>query len=100
MDATTPNDDSLSPIISLVNRRGKIRKTPEPYVLVTRIDDVGRIRNYAAVVVVRESGCGVGVARPVGIHGGPMNCHASQLVNLWKCFFGPDPTPHFETQKR
>ena len=57
------------------------------------IDSVVSTRNYVAVVVVRESGCDVGMAGTVGMHGFPMDCNASQLVNF-KSFCDSKPTPH------
>ena len=101
VDATTPNFDSLCPIVSLANRRGKTNERLDRTPLYTLlIDNVVSIRNYAAVVVVLESGCYVSIARPGGIHGCPKDGTASHSGQLWEILVRLRTNSALETQKR
>lgn len=93
VSVTTTNDDSLSPIFSMTNRRGKTG-APEAYFLLSFIDNAGSVRNYAAVVVVRESGRDVGITRTFDVQRCLKDGNSIQLVDLREYFRDLKPTPH------
>ena len=54
--------------------KGEDKSAPEPYVFLNPTDNIGTMRKYAAVIVVRESGRDVRIAETVDILGCPVDC--------------------------
>lgn len=69
-------------------------KAPKPHVLVNLTDNIGSIWKFAAAVVARESVRVVRIIETVDMHGCPVDCNASQIVNFGKSFRDSKPTTY------